>query len=146
VSIFNALYTLLTLLFLFLSYPLNNLISPSCADFSDSVATSLSPPLAWHLKFIFPHPHPVPAPEEFSAAALVTVHLTSPLFAVPVGAMAAIVAFVWLYTEVLLGDKNDEAGCEYRSFLFVKQRWENFVLASLRPKELPDNGDSFKSG
>ncbi|KAA8899217.1 hypothetical protein FN846DRAFT_990626 [Sphaerosporella brunnea] len=139
--IFNALYTLLTLFILSLSYPFKTLFSSSCLDFSDALTSHLSSPLYWHPRFTYPHPHLIPRPDELSAGSLVVVHLVSPLLAVPVWTMAAAVALVWLYTEGLLRDKHDNDGCEYKSFLWVKQRWDKIMLASLKGKKLEVDND-----
>jgi hypothetical protein len=139
VCLFNCVYTLLTLVVLLFVHPVKTLVRASTASFAETLTSRLAPQLAWHLRFMYPCPHPVPAAGDLSAAKLVAVHLASPLLAVPVGAMATAVAFVWLYSEVLLGDKSEEAGCEYRSFLWVRQRWEGFVLAALKKKELVDS-------
>ncbi|KAF8539922.1 hypothetical protein BDD12DRAFT_72670 [Trichophaea hybrida] len=144
ISILNAVYTFLILLIVAISFPCKNLASSNCSTFAESIISYLSPQLVLHLRFLYPRPHPVPSSGDFGALRLVVVHLFSPIFAVPISAISVCVSFVWLYTEVLLGDKNEETGMEYRSFLFAKQRWESFVLASLKPKEL-DNNDSFRS-
>ena len=86
---------------------------------------------------MYPKAHSVPSISDISAARLVVVLLLSPLVALPISAMAGCVVFLWLYTEILLGDKNDEGGMEYKSFLFVSQLWETFVLFSLRLKDIP---------
>ena len=142
-----ALYTLYTLLLLIISYPVQNLTSSACPPFSTTVVSRLLPALKLHMRFLYRRRHPFPSPDEVGATGLVRVHVLSPLVAIPIAAAGASISFVWLYTEVLLGDKNDEKGMEYRSFLWVRQRWENFVLSSLKPKELPEGGDSsFREG
>lgn len=82
----------------------------------------------------------LPQRSDFSPARLVIVHAFGPVLALPLALTATILVFVWIYTEVVLGEKNDGRGAEYRGVVFVKRRWEEYVLVALKPKELDLEG------
>lgn len=67
---------------------------------------------------------------------LILVHLFGPFLAIVLSIASLILVFIWIYTEVLLGEKNEGRGAEYRGVMFVKQRWENYILIALKPKSL----------
>ena len=87
-----------------------------------TLAARLAPPLRWHLRFLR---------REYTGAGgagrLATMHLLSALLAVPAAVLAACVASLWLYTEVLLGDEADRGGLEYRAYAWLESRWSRFV-------------------
>jgi len=133
-SFVNLLYTLCILLFVIASYPIKQIAccSTTVTTFSQHLTHHATPPLILHLHFLYPRPRAVPAAENFSATKLILVHLLSPFVALPFSAAASCLMFVWLYTEVLLGDTNDREGMEYKSFCLIKRRWEDFLLVALR--------------
>ncbi|KAI5800024.1 hypothetical protein EDC01DRAFT_530637 [Geopyxis carbonaria] len=135
--LFNALYTLAILAVVAVSFPFKYLASSSSVtSFPQCVNSLVAPLLCIHLRFLHPSPPPKIPLESFGALRLVIVHLLSPLISIPLAIASGCVAFVWMYTEVILGETNDRKGMEYRSFLFVKHFWEEYALSSLKPKSL----------
>lgn len=67
-------------------------------------------------------------PQETSAGRLVVLlGLVCPILAIPTMLAAAVVAVVWLYAEVLLGDESKGEGVEYKSYMAVRTWWEKVV-------------------
>lgn len=152
-SIAIALYTVLILLFVTIFVPFQRLSSSTTTTttataFSSAIRRYLTPPIRAHLRLLYSrhHDHPLGGDNQeekkgesvVDARRLVFVHLLAPLVAVPVSAMAATVVFAWFYTEILLGDTNEESGVEFRYFLFVTRRWEGFLLCALRQRPCGD--------
>ncbi|KAL7270319.1 hypothetical protein RUND412_006976 [Rhizina undulata] len=129
----NALYTIAVLIIQLALSPIR-LISPNVLPASISLITHLTYLLSLHLRFLYPRPQPLPHPQDFNARRLVTVHLLGPLLCLPFSICAGFMVLVWLYTEVLLGEKNGAKGPEYRSVVFAKRRWEGFLLSTLNSK------------
>lgn len=87
------------------------------------------------MRFIYPY-STLPHPDDFDPARLILVHLFAPFLAAVIAVASWILVFVWIYTEVLLGEKNDGRGAEYQGVMFVKRRWEEYILIALKPKSL----------
>lgn len=47
--------------------------------------------------------------------------------AIPTMLAAAVVAVIWLYADVILGDESKGEGVEYKSYLAVSTFWEKIV-------------------
>lgn len=131
-----SLYALLVLLAVLITYPIRSFFLPK------TLATHPSTPylpqlLLVHMRLIYPQPtSTLPSPDDFDPVRLVLVHLFGPFLAGVVAAAGWVLVFVWIYTEVLLGEKNDGRGAEYRAVMFVKRKWEEWILVALKPKSL----------
>lgn len=131
-----SLYALLVLLAVLITYPIRSFFLPK------TLATHPSTPylpqlLLVHMRLIYPQPtSTLPSPNDFDPVRLVLVHLFGPFLAGVVAAAGWVLVFVWIYTEVLLGEKNDGRGAEYRAVMFVKRKWEEWILVALKPKSL----------
>lgn len=139
----NALYATLVLLVWLITYPIRYFLLTPSSSASPSASPStqgLAYLLLLHLRFISRRSTVLPLPADFSPARLVLVHLFGPFLALPLAVTACALVFVWIYTEVVLGEKNDGRGAEYRGVVFVKERWEEYVLVALKPKELDLEG------
>ena len=62
------------------------------------------------------------------------MHIFGPFVAPLFSIGAGVLMLLWVYTEVLLGERNDEGGAEYRGVVFVKAKWEEYMLSGLKPK------------
>lgn len=120
-SLAAALYTFLTLLLCLVTSPLHP---------SPTIHRWLLPALQVHVRFLSEHPESEPevTAEETVAPRLVLMHLATPLMSIPTALVAAVVTFVWFYTEVLLGDESQGSGVEYRSFVAIRGWWERVVF------------------
>ncbi|KAH0614675.1 uncharacterized protein H6S33_000311 [Morchella sextelata] len=131
-----SLYALLVLLAVLITYPIRSFFLPK------TLATHPPTPylpqlLLVHMRLIYPQPtSTLPSPDDFDPVRLVLVHLFGPFLAGVVAAAGWVLVFVWIYTEVLLGEKNDGRGAEYRAVMFVKRKWEEWILVALKPKSL----------
>lgn len=131
-----SLYALLVLFAILITYPLRSFFLPKT---SPTYPSTLYLPqlLILHMRMIYPQPtSTLPSPDDFDPIRLVLVHLFGPFLAGVAAAAGWVLVFVWIYTEVLLGEKNDGRGAEYRAVMFVKRKWEEWILVALKPKSL----------
>ncbi|KAL0635728.1 hypothetical protein Q9L58_005261 [Maublancomyces gigas] len=135
----NSLYATLVLLAGLITYPIRYFLLPK--DHSYTTTPGLAYLLLVHLRFVYPRStrsrHSIlPLPEDFDPARLVIVHLFGPFLAMALAVTSSILVFIWIYTEVILGEKNESRSAEYRGVMFVKERWEEYLLIALKPKSL----------
>lgn len=138
-SFICTLYAILILLAVLVTYPVRSFLLPK--GYSYPTTSGLAYLLLLHLRFIYPQPTRsprsiLPLAEDIDPARLIVVHLFSPILAIALAAVSWILVFVWIYTEVLLGEKNKSTSAEYRGVMFVKERWENYIFIALKPKSL----------
>lgn len=123
------------------TYPIRYFLLTPPSSSSSTITPGLAYLLLLHLRFLSPRRSTVlPQRSDFSPARLVLVHAFGPVLALPLALTATALVFVWIYTELVLGEKNDGRGAEYRGVVFVKRRWEEYVLVALKPKELDLEG------
>lgn len=139
----NSLYATFVLLVGLITYPIRYFLLPKDDSSSSSSSSyTTTPGLAYlllvHLRFIYPRSrHAIlPLPEDFDPARLVMVHLLGPFLAMALAVTSSILVFIWIYTEVILGERNEGRSAEYRGVMFVKERWEEYILVALKPKSL----------
>ncbi|RPB05561.1 hypothetical protein L873DRAFT_1825254 [Choiromyces venosus 120613-1] len=137
--LFNTVYTALVILLSTFTFPIRSFLSSNVRFLSRGTHASLAFLLLLHLKFIYPDKprrSTLPVAEDFSGRRLVLVHVfgsfVAPLFSVGAG----VLSLLWVYTEVLLGERNDGGGAEYRGVVFVKEKWEEYILNGLKPKSI----------
>lgn len=135
----NSFYATLVLLAGLITYPIRYFLLPK--DHSYTTTPGLAYLLLVHLRFVYPRStrsrHSIlPLPEDFDPARLVIVHLFGPFLAMALAVTSSILVFIWIYTEVILGEKNESRSAEYRGVMFVKERWEEYLLIALKPKSL----------
>jgi len=135
--LFNTLYTALVLLLSTFTFPIRSFLSSNARFLSRGAHASLVFLLLLHLRFIYPDKprrSTFPVAEDFAGRRLVLVHIFGPFVAPLFSIGAGVLMLLWVYTEVLLGERNDEGGAEYRGVVFVKAKWEEYMLSGLKPK------------
>jgi len=135
--LFNALYTALVLLLSTFTFPIRSFLLSDARFLSRGTHASLAFLLLLHLRFIYPDKprrSTLPVAEDFAGRRLVLVHVFGPFVAPLFSIGAGVLMLLWVYTEVLLGERNDESGAEYRGVVFVKGKWEDYMLNGLKPK------------
>ncbi|CAZ80341.1 unnamed protein product [Tuber melanosporum] len=135
--LFNTLYTALALLLSTFTFPVRSFLSSNARFLSRSTHANLAFLLLLHLRFIYPgkpRRSTLPVAEDFAGQRLVLVHVFGPFVAPFFSIGAGVLVLLWVYTEVLLGERNDGGGAEYRGVMFVKGKWEEYILNGLKPK------------
>ncbi|CUS09561.1 unnamed protein product [Tuber aestivum] len=133
----NTLYTALVLLLSTFTFPIRSFLSSNARFLSCGTHASLAFLLLMHLRFICPDKprrSTLPVAEDFAGRRLVLVHVFGPFVAPLFSIGAGVLMLLWVYTEVLLGERNDGGGAEYRGVLFLKGKWEEYILSGLKPK------------